>query len=34
MGVLDALPVDGSSLPAKELADKLGVDEALLGGRL
>jgi len=31
MGVVDTLPADGSSMSAKDLAQKLGVDEALLG---
>ena len=30
MGAFDALPTDGSSMKAKDLADKLNVDEALL----
>jgi len=29
MGVVDTLPADGSSMSAKDLAQKLGVDEAL-----
>jgi len=31
MGVIDALPIDGSSISAKELAQKLEADEALIG---
>jgi hypothetical protein len=31
MGVFDTLPLDGSGMSAKELSDKLHVDEALLG---
>ena len=31
MGVFDSLPVDGSEMSAEELAEKLNVDEVLLG---
>lgn len=31
MGVFDALPADGTSMPAAELAQKLDVEELLLG---
>lgn len=31
MGVFDALPVDGGEMSAGELANKIGVDEILLG---